>query len=275
MVANYGRGQRVGKLQAFQLQQERFLDVAGGYPGWVHLLHHPDQALGCRRIAAGRLGDLLVAHLEKAVAVEVADDEGADLLLCLGEVGEVQLPVEVGVQVGLRGEDVEAGWLVPVIFFAARGIAAFILVAVVFPVYFLEGGLAGFDLHLGGPLRCPEVGRELLGRRAVDGGLARLLAFGRLFEHGVDLDFLLDGLDQFEPGELQQLDRLLELGSHHQLLAQFQLLPQFKRHRPLVPLAISHYFWRCCLEFRWVGEFSSPEQSIIHGGKVFASKIRG
>ena len=47
------------------------------------------------------------------------------------------------------------------------------------------------------------------------------------FEDGVFLEFLLHQVDQFHPGELQKLDRLLELWRHHQLLAQFKLLADF------------------------------------------------
>jgi len=38
----------------------------------------------------------------------------------------------------------------------------------------------------------------------------------------------MNGFQQFQTGKLEKLDRLLQLGSHDQLLAEFELLSQFK-----------------------------------------------
>ena len=50
---------------------------------------------------------------------------------------------------------------------------------------------------------------------------------GVLLEHRVLLELLMHHVDELEAGQLQQLDRLLELWRHHQLLRQLQLLPEF------------------------------------------------
>ena len=52
-----------------------------------------------------------------------------------------------------------------------------------------------------------------------------------LLEDRILLQLLLDQVDQLEPGQLQQLDRLLQLRRHHQLLAEPELLFEFDRHR--------------------------------------------
>jgi hypothetical protein len=39
------------------------------------------------------------------------------------------------------------------------------------------------------------------------------------FQQRVCFEFLVNGFEKFKPGELQQLDSLLELGRHYELLA--------------------------------------------------------
>ena len=51
-----------------------------------------------------------------------------------------------------------------------------------------------------------------------------------LFQEGVLQQFLLDGLQKFDTRKLQQLDGLLQLGGHDQLLRQFELLTKFQCH---------------------------------------------
>src|SRR5205085_11769668 len=70
------------------------------------------------------------------------------------------------------------------------------------------------------------------GRSLVQLGLA---AVGGLFEERVLLDFGADEVDQLEPRELQQLDRLLQLGGHHQLLAEAKVLLELERHLDVSP----------------------------------------
>ena len=49
--------------------------------------------------------------------------------------------------------------------------------------------------------------------------LRRGVFLERLLEHGVLDELLLDVFCELEPRQLQQLDRLLQLRRHHQLLA--------------------------------------------------------
>jgi hypothetical protein len=48
-----------------------------------------------------------------------------------------------------------------------------------------------------------------------------------LGEDGIVVELLADLVLQFESGQLKQPNRLLELGCHHQLLGQAELLLQF------------------------------------------------
>jgi len=52
----------------------------------------------------------------------------------------------------------------------------------------------------------------------------------RFFEDRIFLKFLLHEVHELELIQLQQLDRLLQLRRHHQLLRQSKLLSQFERH---------------------------------------------
>ena len=63
------------------------------------------------------------------------------------------------------------------------------------------------------------------------------VGLGKLFENRVLLKLLLDEAHEFEPIQLKQLDGLLQLRCHHQLLAQAQLLFQLEGHS-LIPLGI-------------------------------------
>jgi len=81
------------------------------------------------------------------------------------------------------------------------------------------GGLQQLALH--GPVFLGQVrGVGILG----DGGLRALLVELVLLEQRILQEFLLHGLHQLQPGQLQQLDGLLQLGRHHQLLRKLELL---------------------------------------------------
>jgi hypothetical protein len=57
-----------------------------------------------------------------------------------------------------------------------------------------------------------------------------VLIHRRVFEDRVLLHLLLDEAHQVQLGQLEQLDRLLQLRRHHQLLGEFELLLEFDRH---------------------------------------------
>jgi hypothetical protein len=50
------------------------------------------------------------------------------------------------------------------------------------------------------------------------------------FKHGVLQELLLNGFKELESGELEQLDGLLQLWGHDQLLRQLEVLSEFKAH---------------------------------------------
>ena len=54
--------------------------------------------------------------------------------------------------------------------------------------------------------------------------------FLSLFQDRVLFEFLANNIHKLHSRELKKFDRLLQLGGHHQLLAQFQLLADFKCH---------------------------------------------
>ena len=70
-----------------------------------------------------------------------------------------------------------------------------------------------------------ESGVRVVGRRSLEA----------LLEHRVLLELLLDQVDQLHARQLQQLDRLLELRRHHQLLRELQLLLEPECHFSLNP----------------------------------------
>ena len=74
-------------------------------------------------------------------------------------------------------------------------------------------------------------GRRLLGLRFL-GDLPRklLVELEALLEDRILLKLLLDRGEELETGELQQLDGLLQLRRHHQLLGQPELLSERDRH---------------------------------------------
>ena len=63
-------------------------------------------------------------------------------------------------------------------------------------------------------------------------GLGLFFEIG-FFQNGIFLQLLLNQIDELELIQLQQFDRLLQLGSHHQLLRKSELLFQFERHEIL------------------------------------------
>ena len=75
-------------------------------------------------------------------------------------------------------------------------------------------------------------GRGIRGR-GLDRGKLAVLAVGvgtgpgvdfLVGEDGVGIEFLANLVDELEPRQLQEPDRLLQLGRHHQLLTEFELL---------------------------------------------------
>ena len=62
------------------------------------------------------------------------------------------------------------------------------------------------------------------------GAFRLALLLGGFLEKGVFQKLLLHAFQELQPGKLQELDGLLQLGGHHQLLGKFELLSQFESH---------------------------------------------
>jgi len=198
----------------------------------ARLERHPDQ-----RVAGGRVLALPLdrRHPEVAVVVEVPDDEQGDVLLLGGHAREPELPLEVIVQVGLPGERrlVPRQLLVRQPPVRGGGVALeLVLVEVLVPVDLVGALLA---LHLLRLLRRLRLRLRLDVGRLGGAGAARdrlLLGVVGALEQGVLGHLGPDEVDELHSRELQELDGLLQLGRHHQLLRHPEVLLQLETHGP-------------------------------------------
>ena len=110
--------------------------------------------------------------------------------------------------------------------FHQHGSPRIVLVQVPFPVEIFPDVLLDFHLFEG----LFRHGFDLFQVVTLD-----VLLLG-LLQQGILLKLLIDGLQKFEARELKQSDRLLQLGSHDQLLGLLQLLSEFERRHESVPL---------------------------------------
>ena len=220
-------GERVFLVQPVELEEQGLADVAGGDTGRVEALHQAQGALGLLLGAAAVGADVGDVRLEKAVPVEVAEDELGEFDILGGQLQVGELPHQVGFQPRGGGDEIELRRCVRRRGLVGEGKVAVKGVGIVLPVDFGHGGRI-VSLHLVGDGGFGLVG-ILLGGQGVRVGWRLELGLG-LLEHGVLLDLRLQGLGQLEAAELQQLDRLPQLRGHHQLLGEFQVLSEFKRH---------------------------------------------
>jgi hypothetical protein len=204
--------------QRLQLQLEALGDVAGADAGGLEVLHVAQRDLQLLDLdvgnrGAGGLTQLLELALEVAVLVEVADDDGRQLLVALGEAGERQLLHEVVLQRGLEGG--ELGEIVAVVILAPRAAAggrmllaeAVLLGEARRLVARLFGGGGG--------------GRDFLGRGDAGRGWGRRFVARsqvRPFEQRVLREVALQLLVQLDRRQLQQPDGLLQLGREREVL---------------------------------------------------------
>jgi hypothetical protein len=165
------------------------------------------------------------------LGIEVADDDLADDLFFLGIVGQAELPQ----QMPFQGRFARQPGLVGHHFFQGLGFLELDLLGragkipqIIFPVRVADQ--IGFFVGEIGPF---------LGARSLN--LVFLGQFlGCFLQHGIFQEFLLHGFEQLEPGQLEQFDGLLQLGSHDQLLGQFEVLPEFKAHSVDLRFLIAH-----------------------------------
>ncbi len=206
-----------GRLELRKLQADAFSHRAGPDAGRVQRLqeveHAHDVLLRDRQVHAEALRDVGRRLGEVAVVVERVHERLADPHFARIEAADLELPDQVLVQVAVAvvGEFERA-----------------IVVVLGSAVARRRGGLGPRVLHLH---------HDFVGLRAVGLAVVSVFAGGRRLveRREVDLFFLL-GLQhhvafegflelrlEFEHGELQQPDRLLQLGRHRQLLAELEL----------------------------------------------------
>ena len=190
------------------------MGVRAATPTGVKALDSLDNCLDFLRGGLDHAENLLGGGLEIAVVVHVADDHVPDGQFLFGKVGKAHLPVEMpfqgrlGGQAGLEGQPLFRDFEI-----TGRGLlrGAGEFAQIVFPVCGADQFL--FGLGLGHLLLFPHLG----------------LSFA-LIEKRVLHEFLLNRLQKLKTGELQQLDRLLQLGRHDQLLGKLELLSEFQSH---------------------------------------------
>ena len=207
--------------QALQLHQQTFAGIPGRHAHRVEKLYALQHGLHGLRRGGRHLGDLFHAGPQIARRTQVADDDLADLLLLVRQGRKMQLPEQMAFQrglgrvTGLQGRDLFRDLQFPPLRGARR--------AGELAEIFLPVGIAGkvfvIDFVLG--LLVPRLLLILRSHGLIGRGL---------FQEGVLQQFLLDGLQKFDTRKLQQLDGLLQLGGHDQLLRQFELLTKFQCH---------------------------------------------
>ena len=217
---------------------ERTRADAGGIEAVDHRQHRLDQ----RERRPQSLRDLEQADAQVAGLVDLVDQVAGDQQLAVRQRGaglRMQMIVERKVA-GDRGKvrpvlgEAAAGRSVqtqPAVqtAHAVRGAVVVERLAAIIDVERLVGcGVAGFDQAIGGGRLVANLAEIVVGC-----GVGRFLAFlAAGFEQGVAVDFLRDERLDFEVGQREQADRLLELRGHDQGLALAKIEARSDRHRP-------------------------------------------
>ena len=234
MVADDPRRQRIAGTELTKLDQQALAQIARTHAGRVELLDFGEHGLDGRRFDRGELGQLFDARAEVAVVVGVADDQRGETFLLARKRRKAQLPLEMAEQILRLGEDVlERGPAVVVAGGIVRVARALKLVAVgleiLAPVDLLQVlgvllDLRRFSDRLG--LAHHTVHRRLGGIE-----LERALLRLAFLEHRVLLELVLDQRLELGARHLQDLDRLAQLGRHHQLLGKLLEELRLESHR--------------------------------------------
>ena len=197
-------GEAVFFAEAFELDDEALAEVFGADADGVEAL---EDVLGgdevVKRDGVGE-AEVFEAGVEEAVVPEIADEElGVGDEVGVGDVEGAKLGDEVLLEGG--GSDDGVHHVLP----------AFLVVtaAVVVDHAGLSPVVAPFVVHLGDGVEVIRI-IGIVG----DGVIERDFG-GFEFEDGVDLDFLLDDLAQFEGGGLKDLQALLHLWTDRQFLS--------------------------------------------------------
>ena len=250
---------RVAAVQLLQLQREAFAQVAGEHAARLEALHHRQGFLdeierGAEQLAKGGKIALqvsgLIGHVDEMMADQPAGRVGEDERKLIGQM-ILQRPLlgDIGFEVW-RVVAVEARALAErsparllqragaVTFAVGKGVLRLGIEILSSPVTVVGLKVEPFALLAAGGLAFARVGkvsgvavRLLLGFGEEAHSLRSLALRGGsgvvgflAFEQRVALKLGLDERGQLHVGELQQLDRLLQLRRHHQTVA----LPQLK-----------------------------------------------
>ena len=110
------RGSTAPRILTWSL--EALLQTPGRHPRRVEALDQRQDFFHPGRLDAQLCGDLLRRGPQVAVQIQVADDQGADGLACLVQLGHMQLPREVGLQGAFLGIEALEGEGLPLFVFA-------------------------------------------------------------------------------------------------------------------------------------------------------------
>jgi hypothetical protein len=205
------------RIELRELQLDAFGHAARADAGGVERLdereHVVDLVDGHRQIDAQVARDLLERLGHVAIVVERIDDRFADPDLARVELADLELPDQVLVQIAAALVRELERPVVVALRAALAGRNRAVLPRVDIDDDFLLGVARGRGFVL---RRVREIVR-LVQRRDLDGFVFLGL------EHHVVFERLLHLRLELEHGELQQLDRLLQLRRHRQLLAEFEL----------------------------------------------------
>ena len=205
-----------GVVEALDLHHQAFAGIARGNANGVeqlHLFKHGQHGLGGN---IGHFGHFFNAGLQIPGRRKVADNDLANALLLFCQRRKTQLPQQVAIKGGLgRIAGLEGRNFFGKFKFARLRTAGRTgkLTEIILPVSILCQFLV-VHLFLGG-LTAFVV---LLDRRGI-------FVYRRFFKKRVFKQLLLDSFQKFHARKLQQLDCLLQLRGHYQLLCQLQLLP--------------------------------------------------
>ena len=238
MLRNDLRREGVVDPEHAHLHEQALGEVDGGDTDRIELLNLVPDTLHVLDRGASLLRDCFDLLLQVAVFVQVSDYQGPDLALQPGEVRKPELPQQVIGERDARSE----------IRFERRPIVGPLGTArerprlhVVLPVDVADELVRGWLTRLRsriGRLRplCLGLERGRLLTRGLLLGLASILV-ERLFQDRILDKLLLDAGLELEPRQLEQLDRLLQLGSHDELLAQPEIEFELERkcHSQLQP----------------------------------------
>ncbi len=182
-------------------------------------------------MVGGRCGnDVVDSHLEKAVAIEIADDKMGDLPFARLQFGVGELPLQVRGEARFLGDKIELRRCICRRSFLGEGKVGVKIVGIFGPVGFRQVVVGSDPLgkiaFLARPGLFEGVGEPLGKFPCVEGTDVFL-------KRRVLLDLCLQRLGKLQSVQLEQLDGLTQLRRHHQFLYKLELLSEFQSHNNL------------------------------------------